>query len=93
MNVIDSSTLMIFDLHKREHIYISSKFETVLGYSIEDANELGTEFFNRLVHKDDLLALTEAGVYFLNMALKMSAEEMRSYKLLTEYRMKKASGV
>ncbi len=92
LDVIDSSTIMVFDLHKREHVFVSSKFETVLGYDIDEANEVGTEYFNRLVHTDDLPALTEAGVYFLEMALKMPTREVRNYKLLNEYRMKKAGG-
>ncbi len=80
LDVIDSSTIMIFDLHKREHVFIFSTFETVLGYDIDDANKEGTEYFNRLVHTDDLLTLTEAGVYFLEMALKLPTREVRNYK-------------
>ncbi len=92
LDVIDSSTIMIFDLFRREHIYVSSKFETVLGYDIDEASEEGTEYFNRYVHPDDLVALTEAGVYFLEMAFKIACNEVKNYKLLSEYRMKKASG-
>jgi len=92
LDVIDSSTIMIFDLYKREHIYVSSKFETVLGYNIDEANEEGTEYFNRYIHPDDLLTLTEAGVYFLEMALKVPVDEIKNHKLISEYRMKKASG-
>lgn len=91
LDVIDSSTIMIFDLYKREHIYVSSKFETVLGYDIDEASEEGTDYFNCYVHPDDLLALTEAGVYFLEMALKMPVQEVKNYKLISEYRMKKAN--
>ena len=92
LDVIDSSTITIFDLYKREHIYISSKFETVLGYDIDEAHKVGTEYFNRLVNPDDLISLTEAGVYFLEMSFKVPMEEIRDHKLITDYRMKKANG-
>ena len=92
LDVIDSSTITIFDLYKREHIYISSNFESVLGYDIDQAHAEGTEYFNQFVHEEDFVLLTEAGVHFLEMSFNVPRDTIRDYKLLTEYRMKKANG-
>ncbi len=92
LDVIDSSTITIFDLYKREHIFISSKFETVLGYDIDEAHKVGTEYFNRLIHPDDFINLTEAGVYFLEMAFNLPVEFIKDHKQISEYRIKKANG-
>lgn len=92
LDKIDNSIITVFDLSKREHIYISPKFETFLGYSVTDAHETGTDYFNQMIHPEDFIFLTEAGVYFMEMGLNLPAEKIREFKLITTFRMKKADG-
>jgi DNA-binding CsgD family transcriptional regulator len=92
LDKIDNSIITVFDLFKREHIYISPKFETFLGYSVADAHETGTDYFNQMIHPEDFIFLTEAGVYFMEMGLNLPAEKIREFKLITTFRMKKADG-
>lgn len=90
LDLVDNSVITVFDLFKREHIYISPKFETLLGYDVSDAHEAGTDYFNQMIHPEDFILLTEAGVYFLEMTFNISNEKLKNYKLISSYRLKKA---
>lgn len=92
LDVIESSVITLFDLYRKEHIYISKSFETILGHSVQDANDEGTEYFNRQIHPDDFILLSEAGSHFLEISFAIPVEKRKDYKMLTEYRMKKADG-
>ncbi|HEX2982584.1 MAG TPA: helix-turn-helix transcriptional regulator [Ignavibacteriales bacterium] len=92
LDVIDSSSIAIFDLYKREHIYLSSKFESVHGYNLEEAYKEGNEYFDSRVHPDDMIDRLRAGNYFLKMAYDIGPVKMMDYKLLTEYRMLSRNG-
>jgi DNA-binding CsgD family transcriptional regulator len=93
LDVIDSSVITIFDLCTREHVFISKKYESILGYNIKDADEEGVEYFNRNIHPDDIILLTEAGCYFMEMSFSVPKEKIREFKVVTSYRMKKADGI
>lgn len=92
LDVIDSSVITVFDLYKREHVFISSKYESILGFNIKDADDEGIEYFNRNIHPDDIILLTEAGCYFMEMSFAVPKEKIREFKVVTSYRMKKADG-
>lgn len=92
LDKIDNSIITVFDLFKREHIYISPKFETFLGYCVSTAHETGTDYFNQMIHPEDFIFLMEAGVYFMEMGLNLPMEKIREFKLITTFRMKKADG-
>ncbi len=92
LDVIDSSVITIFDLFRKEHVFISKKFESILGYNIQDADREGIEYFNRNIHPDDILLLTEAGCYFMEMSFTVQVEKVKEFKVITDYRMKKADG-
>jgi len=92
LDVIDSSVITIFDLCKREHVFISKKYESILGFNIKDADEEGVEYFNRNIHPDDIILLTEAGCYFMEMGFSLPVDKIKEFKVMTDYRMRKADG-
>jgi len=92
LNVIEQSSISIFDLFRKEHLYLSSGFESVLGYDIAKAHLEGNEYFNRMVHPDDLVEAMKRGTYFLRLVLKLPAEERKNYKLINEYRLRGRGG-
>lgn len=92
LNAVSNSSISIFDLYKRDHIYLSSRFETTFGWDNEDAKKTGTEYFDSRVHPDDLIELTESGTYFLRLGLSLPADILRNYKAISDYRVLHAGG-
>jgi DNA-binding CsgD family transcriptional regulator len=93
LNVIDSSSISIFDLYKREHLYFSSGFTHMLGWDIDEAHRVGSSYADNRVHPDDLAKLLEAGNYFIRLGLfYLEAVVWKNYKLIVDYRVKNAKG-
>ncbi len=95
IHVMKNGSIAIFDLYKKEHVYISSQYESILGY--------GSDVFLRdpklhlvsLVHPDDIGMLYYFGTRFFRFGLNMpmdSREELKDYKYITDYRIKKKNG-
>jgi len=86
-----NSVAMIFDLFKREHIYVSENIEKVLHINSEKA--IGNpEYINEKIDKDDFLKLQGTGVYFLKYALSLSPSIRKLCKLVNEYRILNEKG-
>ena len=92
LNVVENSSISIFDLFKREHLYLSSGFENILGYDLTRAREEGNEYFNSRVHPDDFRQSIKIANHFLRLGFQLPIEEMISYKLINEYRVKVRTG-
>lgn len=65
LNVIESSSISIFDTYKRDHIFVSRGFETQLGWSVDEIEKEGHQYIDSRVHPDDLIGLLESGIYYL----------------------------
>jgi PAS domain S-box-containing protein len=77
-------TIYLYDLIERRNIWANRKIETVLGYSPEEVQELGSEFLTHVLHPDDLAKLPE---------LFARWERVRDGEILeTEHRMRRADG-
>lgn len=93
LNVIESSSISIFDCHKRDHIFLSRGFETQLGWSIEEIEKEGHSYIDSRVHPDDLVGLLESGIYYLRLAFyEVPKSEWKNYKVISDYRVKNAAG-
>jgi DNA-binding CsgD family transcriptional regulator len=93
LNVIESSSISVFDMYKREHIFLSRGFEYQLGWNIDDIEQQGNQYMDSRVHPDDLIGLLEVGIYYLQLAFfQFSKEEMKNYKVVSDYRVKNAQG-
>ena len=49
--------IYIYDMQRRESIYLNSSVETVLGYSPAEVKALGTQLVDKLVHPEDIAGL------------------------------------
>ncbi len=86
LDVVESSILSIFDLHKKHQAYISSKYKTYFGWDLDKASE-GTDYQDSRTHPDDLIYLLKVGIYFTKLVLSKPVENRKDYKLITDYRM------
>jgi DNA-binding CsgD family transcriptional regulator len=93
LNVVDSSSISIFDMYKRDHIFLSRGFETQLGWSLTDIEKEGIQYIDSRVHPDDLVCLLQSGIYFLNMAFyEINRSEWKDYKVVSDYRILNSRG-
>lgn len=93
LDSISNSAVSIFDLHKRDHVYLSPKHAQLFGWDIERAIKEGVSYTNSFYHPDDLVQQLQAGIYFLKMGMEIAVADMKDFKLLMEYRLKNAEGV
>ncbi len=92
LDAISTGAIAVFDLFKKEHAYLSPKFESLFGWDMERAKEQGNKYIDEKVHPDDLQLMLEAGLYLLRFAFTISPEKRKDFKLLTDYRTKNAAG-
>ncbi len=85
---VNKSSVSIFDLHQREHIYLSPMFAQTLHYDLEEAEKIGNDFFDSKVHPEDLLKLIGEGIVLLELCLALPPQKQKEYKLVNEYRIK-----
>ncbi len=90
LDVIENSSISIFDLNKKEHIFISQNYSKMLGYNIEEAEKQGNSYFNAKVHPDDFLINLKNGIKLLDFSFQIPVAERKNYKLVLDYRVKNA---
>jgi DNA-binding CsgD family transcriptional regulator len=89
LNVIESSSISIFDLNKRRHLYYSSGFKNQLGWDIDQAHTEGSSYVDSRIHPDDLEKLLKAGNYFIRLGLfQMKDIVWKNFKLICDFRIK-----
>ena len=89
---IENSAITIFDLYKKEHVFASYNFAALFGYSMQEIEEGGTEFFNSKIHPDDFIPLMEIGIKMLRYFYQLPQDKRADFKLINEYRIRKEDG-
>ena len=93
LNVVESSSISIFDLYKKDHIFVSRGFETQLGWNLTDIEDEGHSYIDSRVHPDDLVHLLESGITYLKMAFfEIPKHEWKNYKVVNDYRVENSQG-
>ncbi len=78
--------ITVFDLFKKEHIFISYNFSELLGYDLDAAQQYGSAYFNSRVHPDDLHEMYIRGNALLGYIFQHLLDKIRSWKLVNQYR-------
>ncbi|TAG23698.1 MAG: LuxR family transcriptional regulator [Cytophagia bacterium] len=86
LSTIGNSGISVFDLFKKEHIFYSPNFCTVLGYNLQDILDNGHHFIDNKIHPDDFIELMKNGITLLKLFYQFSSDEKTNYKLINEYR-------
>lgn len=92
LDVVNSGAMSIFDLQRKEHIYLSSKYTSLFGYDVSRANAEGNAYMDHHVLDEDLPKLLQAGIYFMRFAMHLNSAEQKNYKMITSYRIVKSTG-
>jgi DNA-binding CsgD family transcriptional regulator/PAS domain-containing protein len=83
---IGNSGISVFDLFKKEHIFYSPNFCTMLGYNVQEIVDKGHSFLDNKIHPDDFIELMKNGISLLKLFYQFSSDEKTNYKLINEYR-------
>ncbi|MGV8135632.1 MAG: LuxR C-terminal-related transcriptional regulator [Mangrovibacterium sp.] len=92
---VHNSAISIFDLARRQHVYLSSTFETLLGWDLEEAGKPGHTYIDSRLHPDDLEHLNRSSSFFFNLILKIKKDDPKNieqYKFIMDYRTKGKDG-
>ena len=92
---VHNSAISIFDLARMQHVYLSSAFETLLGWDLEEAGKPGHAYIDNRLHPDDLEHLNRSSSFFFSLILKLKKDDPKNiehYKFIMDYRTKGKDG-
>lgn len=92
---VHNSAIAIFDLARMQHVYLSSAFESLLGWDLEEAGKPGHAYIDSRLHPDDLEHLNRSSSFFFSLILKIKKEDPKNieqYKFIMDYRTKGKDG-
>ncbi len=87
LSTISNSGINVFDLYKRQVVFYSSNFGTLLGYTPSDYETLGQQFFADKLHPEDKLKLSLQGISTLKILNSLPSNEKLNFKEIKEFRM------
>lgn len=89
---IKNSGIKVFDLHRREHVFVSYNFEALFGFDLEELQSADVEYFNARIHPEDMAPLMEIGIKMFRYYFQLPEGQRTDYKLINEYRLRKKDG-
>ena len=89
---VGNSAISIFDLSKKDHVFMSKNYGSIFGYDLQEIEKEGWSFFDKDYHPEDLYHLMEAGIYFIRMGFALPVETIKDYKLVYDYRRRNKQG-
>ena len=92
LDSISVGAISLFDMSRREHVYMSPKFATMFGWDMEKAEAEGNAYSDSRIHPDDHLSLMESGLYYMAFALKVPVEQRKDYKVYSDFRVLGSDG-
>ncbi|NTV03350.1 hypothetical protein HGA89_00335 [bacterium] len=87
LDAMTTGAISVFDLHRREHVYVGSRFATMFDWDLTRSDVEGTQYGDARKHPDDLLHMMRAGRQFLAQTLARPPEQRKDFKMFAEYRM------
>jgi DNA-binding CsgD family transcriptional regulator len=87
---ISNNGISLFDMCSKQHIFYSSNYAMLLGYSSAEIVRDHPHFMQDKIHPDDANVLADNGISLLKLFYSFSTEEKTSYKFINEYRVLKA---
>jgi len=88
---LSNSVIMVFDLFRREHVYVSKNISQIFSLDPEQSHG-DPAYIDERIHPDDLFELYEAGLYFLRYGMSLPPARQKEGKLVNEYRILNGKG-
>jgi DNA-binding CsgD family transcriptional regulator len=83
---LGNTGVSVFDLYKKNHLFYSPNFGSLLGYNSTTILEKGSHFWDSKINPEDFIAIMENGISLLKLYFQFSTDEKTNYKLINEYR-------
>ncbi|MET3127166.1 DNA-binding CsgD family transcriptional regulator [Arcicella rosea] len=83
---LGNSGVSVFDSFRKEHVFYSPNFSSLLGYDLAQIEVKDHIFLDTKIHPNDLIELTRNGISLLKLFFAFSSDEKANYKLVNEYR-------
>lgn len=91
LSEIGNSSIFIFDLCKKEHVFSSGLYETLVDEKDKSAKGIFS-FFNHTVHQEDSVTLLKRWITSLKLCYAIAPAERKNYKIINDYRIKNKNG-
>lgn len=92
LDVIENSAISVFDLFRKEHVFVSENYSKMLKYDLTEFETKGNDFFNSRVHPDDFMVNLKIGSELIRHSYQMPVAERKNYKVISDYRIKNGNG-
>lgn len=92
LSQVENSAVTVFDMHRRQHVFASYNFTTLLGYDTEGLAALTNEYFDARIHPDDFVKQMKNGLNAFRFMFNIAPSERGHYKFVNEYRVKNGKG-
>lgn len=86
LDELESNSYEIFDLYKKDHLFFSHKFETMLGFDIDKTLENWMDNYENRIHPEDRVGMLKVGNYFIEKSFELPNAEKSKYKLINDFR-------
>ncbi|MEZ4913593.1 MAG: hypothetical protein R2798_06010 [Chitinophagales bacterium] len=83
---LGNSVISVFDVFQKKHVFNSSNWGTILGYTYQDIENEDDYFLDSKIHPDDFLLLLQNALSIIKLFFKFSTNEKLEHKLVSEYR-------
>lgn len=90
LDAVETGGILVFDMFKREHIFVSKSLEKLLGYNLDDIHNTGNEYFDLRIHPEDLIQIFKSAIQYLKYFFSFEPAQRPSirFKAINEYRIK-----
>jgi DNA-binding CsgD family transcriptional regulator/PAS domain-containing protein len=89
---VENSAVTLFDMYKREHVFASYNFTSLLGYDPDGLETLTNEYFDSRIHPDDFAKQMRNSLNAFRFMFTINPAERNHYKYINEYRVRNGAG-
>lgn len=90
---VSNSGISVFDCYRKDHIFYSPNFCSMLGYDVDEIISKGHQFLDKKIHPDDYPVLMGNGISLIKLFYQFSIDEKTNYKLINEFRILNSENV
>lgn len=91
LSQLGNSSVFIFDLCKKEHVFSSGLYEDFIDKSDRSVKGI-LNFLDKTVHEEDAVTLIKRWSTSLKLCYAVSPDERKNYKIINDYRVKNKNG-
>lgn len=92
LSKVENSAVTLFDMYKREHVFASYNFTSLLGYDAGGLETLTNAYFDSRIHPDDFAKQMRNGLNAFRFMFSVDPAERNHYKFINEYRVRNGAG-